>query len=232
VKAGATASSCASRTSRSSPRSSSTIAATAGLGVGLDLLVAAPQRADDGAHERPALVQRPPPDAQHELRIRGGAEVLDTELANLGPARPQRDALHVPERGRRVHAPGEKRPDGLEADRGRAHAVGIATVARDHRAQHGIVGRQPGDPGAAPGEVAGTAHLRLGEDRGERPLDEGHDADEVAPALARQPRSWMSRMARSARPDCSSLSGSVEAPGLRIRSRTPSASSYSRASVR
>ena len=98
----------------------------------------------------------------------------------------QRDALDVPERGRRRHAAGEQRLDGLEADRRRAHLLRVAARALDDRAQDRLVGRQPAHAGALALEVLRRADARLGEHGGERRLDERHHADEVAALLARQ----------------------------------------------
>ena len=195
------------------------------VGLGLRLRVAALERADRRPHERLALLERGAGDAQHELGVGGRAVVVDAELLEAWAAPLQRDALGVPERGRGVDALGEQRLDGLEADRRRLHLVRVAAVVGDDRAQHRVVGRQPGDAGAAALEVARALDARLGDHGGERALDDRLHADEVAPRSRASPRSWMSRIAMSARPACSCLSASVDAPGAGPRACTPSASS-------
>ncbi len=81
----------------------------------------------------------------------------------------------------------EQRPHGLEPDRGRAHRLGVAAVARDDRAEHRLVRRQARHADALPLELPGRADAGLGQQRGQRPLHERHDAHEVGALLARQP---------------------------------------------
>jgi hypothetical protein len=65
--------------------------------------------------------------------------------------------------------------------------AGVAAGAADHRAQHRLVGGQAGDPGAAALEIARRPDLGLGENGGERALDEGHHTDDVGAPLAGEP---------------------------------------------
>ena len=90
------------------------------LRVALRLAVAALQRADRRADHRRVVLERLARDAQHELRVRRRAVVVDAELADARPLLAQRDALDVPERRRAGDAPGQQRLDRLEADRDRA----------------------------------------------------------------------------------------------------------------
>ena len=56
----------------------------------------------------------------------------------------------------------------------------------DHGAQHGLVGRQAGHADALALEVARARTPGAGDDRGERALHEGADADQVLAPLARE----------------------------------------------
>ena len=78
----------------------------------------------------------------------------------------------------------EQRRDRVEADRHLAHLGRIAAVAAHYRAQDGVVGGQARDAGALALEVARARDLRLGDDRGQRTLDDRHDPHDVAPLLA------------------------------------------------
>ncbi len=155
------------------------------LGVAEDLAVAARDRGDRAAHEPRLVLQDLARRREDELGVGGRAVVVDAELARLRALGAQRDALDVPEARRGGDAPGQQARHGGEADRGRADLVRIAPGAGDDRAQHGVVARQARDADAPALEVARGLHARLGEDRRQRLLDERHDADEVAAALAR-----------------------------------------------
>ena len=64
-------------------------------------------------------------------------------------------------------------------------AAGSPPSPRDDRRQDGVVAGQAGDAHPAPFEVARPADRGVGEHGRERALDDGHDADEVSPALPR-----------------------------------------------
>src|SRR3954451_13285111 len=142
-------------------------------------------RRDDAVDHRAPALERAPRGDEHDLRVRGGAVVLHAKLADGHAAPPQRDALRVPERRHGVDALGQDARHRLEADRHLLDPGVVAAVALDDRADERGVRRQPRHPHRAAREVAGAAHVRLGDQRGERPLHERGDPDDIDPALAR-----------------------------------------------
>ena len=149
---------------------------------------ALPQLGEHRVHEVGALVQRLARDREHQLRVARRAVVVHPELARVHAALAQRHALGVPERHDGVHPPGDQARHGREADRHAPHALEAAAVVLDDRTQDRVVRRQAGHAHPATLEVARAAHLRAACDHGrQRPLHQRPDADDVAPALAREP---------------------------------------------
>ena len=202
------------------------------LGVVDRLLVAAAQGAHGGRHQRAVVVERLAAHAEHELGVGRRTEVVDLELAHAGALVRERDALGVPERRRGVDAAREQRRDRLEADADLAHLVRIAAVAADDRAQHRVVGGEAGDADALALEIARPGDPGLCDDRRERDLDEGHDADHVAPLLASEGQVVDVEDRELRAPPSRSLTLSVEDDGAWTLRSTPSAPSKSRCSAR
>ena len=135
-----------------------------------------------------ALVQRLARDREHQLRVARRAVVVHSELARVDAALAQRHALGVPERHDGVDPPGDQARHGREADRNAPDALEVAAVVLDDGAQDGVVRGQPGHAHPATLEVARAPHLRAARDHGrQRSLHQRADADDVAPALAREP---------------------------------------------
>ena len=186
MNAGATASSWAASVGAVEPAHGVHHRADGAVGLRLRLRVAALQRPDRRPHERRALLERLARHAQHELGVGGGAEVVDPELAEAGALRSATPSTFqnavAPSTRRASIAFTASKPIVVGAD-----LVRVAAVARDDRAQHRVVGGQPGDAGAAARQLARAPHARLREHRRQRALDDRHHADEVAALLARQP---------------------------------------------
>ena len=159
---------------------------------------------------RSSSVRRVTPGRARGRRRR--AVVVDAELAHARALCLELDALHAPERGHGVHPLREQRLDGLEPDRDVPDRAG-SPPAPARPTQHRVVGGQAGDADPPALEVARRADARARDHRRERLLHERHHAHDVGARSRASPRSWMSRIAASARPDCSSLSASVDAPG-------------------
>ena len=217
VKAGETASSCAVDARRGrGPRRPRPSRCDGALGIDLRLRVAALQRADRRAHDAAALVERRAGDAQHELGVRRRAEVVDAELLERRAG--ARFSATPSTFQNAVAASTRLASSALTASKPIVVAFtlsGSPPSPVHDRAQHRVVGRQPGDAGALALEIARARRSPgCGEHRGQRPLDERHHADDVArraraPARGRGCRGSPCRRARPA----SSFSASVEAPG-------------------
>ena len=228
VNAGATASSCAASASRSSPGSAARHRRDRALGVALDLAVAALQRADRRAHDR---ARRPRASrASRTARAPGSAARRSRRRGTRGcPA-----AARAARRPRRSRTPSRPRPGAASSALTAWKPIVVvrtcsgsppspATTERSTASSDG----SPLTPARSPSSVGGRADRRLREHRRERPLHERHHADDVAcpPGARARGRGCRGSPCPRGRP-ASSRSASVDAPGLRISSSTPSASSY------
>jgi len=81
-------------------------------------------------------------------------------------------------------APGQQVADGVEADRDRLQGAGAAAIAGDDRVEHRGVARVPADPDRPAGELARAVDGGRGDHRGQRPLDDRQDPDDVLAVLA------------------------------------------------
>ena len=102
----------------------------------------------------------------------------------------------------------------------------VAAVGADLGVDHGFVGGQAGDADRVALEVAGAA---TGPSPRAITAASGRCTIGITPTRSRPrsraiPRSWMSRIAKSARPAASSFGASVDSPGCRISRSTPASS--------
>ncbi len=146
--------------------------------------VAGAQRPHERPGERRVAAQRRCGRAHDELRVAGGAVVLDPEAVKPGPLGRERHALVVPERGGRRNPAGQQVGDGVEADRDRPDRPRPAACAGDDRAQDGAIAGHAGDPDQPVLQIPGRADRRCGDHGRQRPLDERHDPHQILPGRA------------------------------------------------
>ena len=156
---------------------------------------------------------------EHQLRVARRAVVVDAELARAarraGAApRPRRSRT----RPRRPPCPAIRLGTAREADRRALDARVVAAVVLDHRAQHGVVGGQPGHADALALEVARARGCPAG--RSPPPAGAGRARRRPrCPRRARAPgRGRGCRPPRCRRgPAASSFSESVDGEGTDLR---------------
>ena len=161
--------------------------------------VAAHERAHDARAPAPGRSRRlRAGGAQHELGIGGRAVAIDAEDVKarapaLRASRPRRSRTRSPPATRPASSAG----DGVEADRHRlARAAGSppapATIERSTAVSLGT----PVTPTVLPSSCRGLRDRRRRDHRGQRPLDDRHDPDDV---LCRARGRWPGRGCRGSR---------------------------------
>ena len=149
--------------------------------------VAAPGGGDHGADQAGVVLHQAGARAEDQLRIVGGAVVVDAKLSNGNAHLAQRHALGVPEGGCRVDAPGGQGGDGVEADRDPVHGLGVGPVRLQHRVEDRIVGGKAGHSHRSALKVTRPADVdRIDQHRRQRALHDRRDPHHVEAALPRQ----------------------------------------------
>jgi hypothetical protein len=155
------------------------------FGVLAEEVVAALQPIDE---PRGRLAMRAVAARHHQqLGVAGCSELVDAELTERDAHPPELHSLRVPEGGRRVDFAGGEVRDRVEADRHPMHAAWMDAARPQHGVEHRVVRGDAGDPDRLSREVGWAADLvAIARDhRGERPLHDRRDREQVEPALAR-----------------------------------------------
>ena len=162
---------------------------------------------------------------QHQLRIARRAEVVDRNSRVGTPRRRSatpsafQNAVAASTCRRPARRPPRSRSSPARPSPGRRRRP--STTESTHR----VVGGQAGDARRVrPSRSRGRRDRAVGARDHRRPAGAARSPRRRrrrARARGRSPRSWMSRIAKSARPASSSFGASVEAPGWRTSSSTP-----------